>query len=398
MCPPGLLRKESDKRIEVNLYMIRVLHVADKLTVGDSTFHGVTQLFSWWIPRFDKSRYNVSVCSLRKRDKAGEYLEKLGIKVFYLNKWKFDPFTLSSLLSLIKNERIDILHLHGYGSWTFGRIAGLFSRTPIVVHEHMVDRNIPIYQRIVDHMLSGTTTRGIAVSDAVKDFMVNCRGLRRDRVKVAENGIPLESFLLNAGKKPPNETATEWLAKLRIPLNHKIVGAIGRLNPVKGYNYYLEAAKKVLREYSQVRFLIVGDGELRQSLEKMARRLGIARHVEFTGHCEDVAPLLSIMDIMVIASLSEGGPITLFEAMASGCAVISTNTIGLKHKIKDGQTGFLVPPENSNAIARKLLQLLKDSDLCKAMGGRAKEVSHQYDIRNTVRQLEECYEEVLRQR
>ena len=101
--------------------MINVLHVADKLTLGDSSIHGVTQLFSMWLPRFDETRYNVSLCSLRTRDSGGAYLEEKGIRVFYLNKGKFDPLTLTDLLRLVRKENVHILHLHGYGSTTFGR-------------------------------------------------------------------------------------------------------------------------------------------------------------------------------------------------------------------------------------------------------------------------------------
>ena len=171
--------------------MINILLVTDKLSVGDSTIHGVTRLFSWWIPRFDKSRYDVSVCSLRKRDKAGEYLERIGIKVFYLGKGKFDPFTLPSLIRIVRNERVDILHLHGYGAWTFGRLAGVLCNIPAVVHEHMVDYNIPVYQRVADRILSRTTTKAIAVSNAVKDFMIRYRSMAENCLKVVTNGIPL---------------------------------------------------------------------------------------------------------------------------------------------------------------------------------------------------------------
>jgi len=378
--------------------MIKVLHIADKLSIGDSTIHGVTRLFSWWVPRFDKNRYDVSICSLRKRDNAGEYLEKIGIKVFYLNKGKFDPFTLPSLIRIVRNERVDILHLHGYGAWTFGRMAGVLCNIPTVAHEHMVDRNIPVYQRLADRILAGATTYAIAASNMVKDFIVRYRGVPEDRVKVVINGIPMESFGSPNCRGRQAVGVADWRARLSIPPNHKVVGTVGRLSLIKGHRYLLEAAFEVLKKYPEVTFLIVGDGELRGLLEEMTKQLGIHDHVRFTGHCDDVIPLYAIMDIMVIASLSEGGPITLFEAMASRCAVVSTSTIGLRNTIEDSRTGFLVPPSNSKALAEKILLLLNDSDLCKAIAVRAKEASYHYDILNTVRQLELCYNKILRKR
>ena len=93
--------------------MIRVLHVSDKLTVGTAVLHGVTRVFSWWIPEYDRKRFTVSVCSLRDRDRAADYLEGLGITVHCLGKGKFDPRTVTALLQLARSQAIDILHLHG---------------------------------------------------------------------------------------------------------------------------------------------------------------------------------------------------------------------------------------------------------------------------------------------
>ena len=86
--------------------------------------HGVKRLFSWMIPRFDPARYNVSLVSLRKKDLSEETLESLGIDITYLHRSKFDPATLTALLKVIDRQQIDILHLHGYGATTFGRMAG----------------------------------------------------------------------------------------------------------------------------------------------------------------------------------------------------------------------------------------------------------------------------------
>jgi len=274
-------------------------------------------------------------------------------------------------------------------------LAGLLCGIPTIIHEHMIDNNIPLYQRLADYLLAGTTTYAISISNAVKEFMVQRRSVPEDRVEVVINGIPL----MNLGSQNHSEderlSVEDWRERLSIPSHHKIVGTVGRLNVVKGHRYFLEAASKVLKQYHETTFVIVGDGELRGSLIEMAEQLDIGDHVRFTGHCDDVTPLYIMMDIMVIASLSEGGPITLFEAMASKCAIVSTNTIGLKDVIGDDGIGFLVNPMNPDALAEKILLLLNDPDLCQAMGKKAQEESREYDIRNTVRKLEACYQMVL---
>lgn len=375
--------------------MINVLHVADKLTVGNSTIHGVTRLLSWLLPRFDRNRFCLSVCSLRGRDRAGQYLEERGIKVIYLNKGKFDPRTVTKLMKVIKKESVDILHLHGYGAWTFGRIAGLLCRIPALVQEHMIDTNIPMYQRFVDRCLASTTAHSIAVSESVKDFMIRYRAIPKGHVEVIRNGLPLDYFQSGNGSEGRKMFQADLRDKLNIPSTHKIVGTVGRLHSVKGHRYFLEAAREVIKQYQSVTFLVIGDGELRESLEEMTRVLGIKRYVRFTGHCENIVPLYSLMDIFVIASISEGGPITLFEAMATGCAIVSTDTIGLKDVIENGRTGFLVPAGDVAAIANRIGLLLGNDNRLREMKVATRKVSTTFDIAETIVKIENCYDRVL---
>ena len=98
--------------------------------------HGVKRLFAWMIPRFDARRYNVSLVSLRRKDLSEETLESLGIDITYIGKSKFDPTTLPALLKIVARKQIDVLHMHGYGATTFGRLAAGLRGTPAILHEH----------------------------------------------------------------------------------------------------------------------------------------------------------------------------------------------------------------------------------------------------------------------
>ena len=115
--------------------------------------HGVKRLFGWMIPRFDRERYNVSLVSLRKKDLSEETLESMGIDITYLGKSKFDPTTLPALLKVIRRKQIDILHLHGYGATTFGRIAAGMRSIPTIVHEHANLTDTPWFQKVADAIL-----------------------------------------------------------------------------------------------------------------------------------------------------------------------------------------------------------------------------------------------------
>jgi glycosyltransferase involved in cell wall biosynthesis len=369
---------------------INVLHVADKLSTGESTIHGVTQLFAWWFPEYNHKRYNVSLCSLREKDRAGEFVESLGIRTHYLNRGKFDPRTLTDLWGLVMREDIQILHLHGYGAGTFGRLCALVLGIPVIIHEHMYDEYMPLYQRLADRALGKFTARGIAVSASVRDFMVRDRSIPENLVEVIYNGAPMKLFS-RAGR----EESQSWKSRLGIPQDHLVVGIVGRLNKIKGHTYFLQAAKEVLDEFQPVTFLVVGDGELMEPLKELSRDLGIENRVVFMGYSDSVSSILKEVDVKVISSISEGIPLTLFEAMNAGCPVVSTDVGGIKEILEEGKTGFLTPPKDPIALAEKILILLKENTLRESMSAAAKEASRNYDVSRNVRKFEAIYEELI---
>src|SRR4030095_11677503 len=115
------------------------------------------RLFAWMLPRFDGSRFNVSLVSLRKKDLSEETLDSLGIDITYLHKGKVDPATLTHLLKIIDQKQIDILHLHGYGATTFGRLAGAMRRLPTILHEHANLTDTPWFQKVAGPLGEAST-------------------------------------------------------------------------------------------------------------------------------------------------------------------------------------------------------------------------------------------------
>jgi len=372
--------------------MISVLHVADKLSVGESTIHGVTRLFSWWVPGFEKNQFDVMVCSLRSQDKAGDFLEGLGVKVFYLNRGKFDPRTLSSLVKFLKDEKVDIVHLHGYGSWTFGRIAAVICHIPAIVHEHMVDDSIPWYQRIVDKLLAPLTERGIAVSKAVSDFMIDRRSINPGKMEIVYNGIPGEYC-----SKYSDASKDEFASEIGVKRNGIIMGVVGRLHPLKGQDIFLDAASIISAKHPNVYFTLVGDGEFREALESKAEKLQIKDRVRFVGHVDDVRPLVSLMDVLVITSHSEGFSLVAVEGMAAGKAIAGTNVGGLPEVVKDGETGLLVPPGDPRVLAAALERILNDKALRLFLAENAEQdCKERFMISSTVREFRRIYRDALR--
>jgi len=368
---------------------IHVIHVCDKFGMRGSTIHGASRLFAWWMPRFDSERFNVKLYALKRPDSASRALEAQGVRLSYLGKSAFNPGTLASFVGVIRREQADVLHLHGWIAANYGRMAGRLTGVPTIMHEHGVEPNFPKTQRAADFILAGFTHTAVAVSQGVRDFLVNKRFVRPSKIRLIYNGAPIEKFT----PADPDAVASEK-RRLGIPPDSPVIGTVGRLDTEKGMNYLLQSAKRVLAQFPEARFLIVGDGPKREELEAEARDLGILQSVVFTGYRSDVPLLQSLMDIQAFASLWEGTPLTAFEAMAMGKTIVSTNAGGLGEILEDGRSALVVPTCDPQALSDAITRLLADRSLADKLAANAKMMSRAYDISRTVRKLELLYEEL----
>jgi glycosyltransferase involved in cell wall biosynthesis len=349
--------------------------------------HGVKRLFSWMIPRFDPARCRVALVSLRKRDLSEETLDALGIDITYLGRSRFDPLTLRGLLRVIDAQQTDVLHLHGYGATTFGRLAGALRGLPTILHEHANLTDTPWFQKIADRALEPFTDIALAVSRSTADFVVNARLVSPSKVKVVYLGVPLEQF-----SRPRSETLVfEARQELGIAPGEFAVGTITRLHESKGNWYLVEAAATVLRERPQARFLLVGEGPLRADLEAQADRLGLGDRFVFGGFRRDVARTLSAFDLCVFPSLWEGTPITAFEALAMGKPIVATDADGLLDILTDGRDAAIVPKRDAGALARKIIWAIDHPEERTRLAAAARIVGRQYDIDVFVRKMERLY-------
>jgi len=367
---------------------LNVLQVCDHLGWEGSRMHGVKRLFSWMIPRFDRERYNVSLVSLRKKDLSEETLESMGVDIEYLHKGKFDPATLTALLKVIDRRQIDILHLHGYGATTFGRIAGKMRGLPTILHEHANLTDTPWFQKIADRMLASSTDIAIAVSKSTADFVINARLVPPERVKVVYLGVPLEEF----SRPRTVQEMAEARHELGATPDEFIVGTITRLHDSKGNEYLVEAAKAVLQRRPKTRFYLFGEGPLRPALEAQAKALGIADRFVFGGFTRDVAATLSAFDLSVFPSLWEGTPLTVFESLAMGKAIVATDADGLVDVLTHDRDALIVPKRNAAALAGGIVTLLDSPELRSRLSVQARMTGRQYDILAFVKKMERLYD------
>ena len=366
---------------------LNVVQICDHLGWPGSRMHGVKRLFAWMIPRFDPARFNVSLISLRAPDTSGDRLEDHGIDVSYLSRSKFDPRTLPALLRALDRRNADILHLHGYGATTFGRLAAARRGWPALLHEHANLTDTPWFQKVADRLLAPYTDLAIAVSRSTADFVTRARLVPEARTRVVYLGAPVDEF---AGGRTPEEVRSVRSA-LGLPAEGPLVGTITRLMPAKGNEYLVEAARTVLDDVPDAHFCIVGEGELGSDLEALARRLGVAGRVRFAGYTRDVAGALAAFDVVAFPSLWEGTPLTAFEALAAGRPIVATDADGLSDILHHDRDAIIVPKRNPGALARALVTLLRSPDRRAELAAAAAATGAAYDIGVFVRKLERLY-------
>jgi len=175
----------------------------------------------------------------------------------------------------------------------------------------------------------------------------------------------------------------------------KVVGTIARLREEKGVKYLIESATEILKTFPETVFFIAGDGPLRGYLENLSKDLGIQDKIIFAGFCDHVPAILSIVDIFVAPSLSEGFGLGIVEAMTMGKPVIATRVGGIREILSDGKTGLFIPPQDPHSIAEKVIYLLKNENETKRLGEKASEESKKYDINVYVTKLEKLYIELI---
>jgi len=217
-----------------------------------------------------------------------------------------------------------------------------------------------------DRMVGRLLDRVIAVSEAARDFLIRTKGYRAEAITVVPNGRDLSVFA-------PGRARAAARKELGLDETVPLVGVVGRLEAQKGHAHLLDAWPTVIREFPDARLLLVGEGSLRGPLEAQAAALGVVGSVIFAGFRPDVPRVLDAIDVLCLPSLYEGMPLTAIEAAAMARPVVATAVDGTPEVVRDGDTGRLVPPADAPALARALLDVLRDPAGARRMGaaGRA---------------------------
>jgi glycosyltransferase involved in cell wall biosynthesis len=366
---------------------LTIVHICDHLGWEGSRMHGVKRLFAWMIPRFDGSRFAVSLISLRRKDLSEDTLEQYGIDVTYMGRHKFDPATYPALLKVLRRKQADVLHMHGYGATTFGRLCAWRMGLPSILHEHANHGDTPWFQKAADRALAPHTDIALAVSESTREFTVRARLMPDARTKTVYLGAPLDEF---ARPRSVEEVAAARAA-LGIAADTIAVGTVTRLMPAKGNEFLVAAVPAIVQRHPRARIYITGEGELQSVLADQARALGLADRLVFLGFQRDVAAVLSAYDVLVFPSLWEGTPLTVFEALAMGKPIVATDADGLMDVLKDQRDALVVPTRDAARLAGAVNTLIEQPELAARLAAGARRTGARYDIQAFVTKMERLY-------
>jgi glycosyltransferase involved in cell wall biosynthesis len=323
------------------------------------------------------------------RPRALEGREPIGCRILDLSRsGNPDPLLLGRLAHLLRAHRYDIVHTHLVHAGIAGKLAALAGATPVVTTRHYAwDHKEGTILYRLENRLTRRCAAVIAVSDAVRAYLIDRRIARAEQVVTIPNGVDLERF---------DPAATR---ALRVDLaSPPRIGMVGRLHPQKGHSVGLRAFSTILRRYPDASMEIVGRGDLRESLEREARELGIAGRIRFHGSVShaDIARHMASWDLAVFPSLWEGFGIAAAEAMAMELPVVASRVEGLAEVVEDGTTGLLVPPDDPRALADAVLRLLSNRAEAEEMGRRGRiRVTDRFSIESGAARIRNVYTSIL---
>jgi len=383
---------------------IKALHIITRLDKGGSAENTFLTIMG-----LHENGYEVSLMSGQvsdSRQDRREQIRKHGIRYIFIPELVRTISPLKDLKALFKiyrylrKERFDIVHSHTSKAGFLGRLAAKLAGVPVVIHTPHGHVFFGYFGRIktklfifVERMSSRLADKIIALTYREKRDYLLFNIAKEDKFVVINSGVDLNKF-----KELPFNEIQNFKRKLGIPEHSLIVGTVGRLVPIKGPEFLIEAAKLIIPKYPSTLFIFTGDGHLRQNLKKKTLEMGVEENVIFLGWRDDVDKIISIYDILVLPSLNEGMGRALVEAMALGKPIVASDIGGVPDLITHGKNGFLVPPKNPGLLAKYMQILIEKKERRESMGQSGKEIAFNFSKEIMIEKITALYEELLTKR
>jgi len=367
---------------------IRALFVVPDLRVGGAERHVTTLL-----PRMDPERFTPSlICLGAEGDLYPEVIEA-GVDATALRLRKRQAVrALCTLVATLRRTRPDVVVMRGYNAETLGRIAARIAGVKhTIVWAHNIGDARPRgrVRAWLDRILEGHTSRYFGVAELQRDYLTEQLRYPADKIRIVHNGVDPARFAVDPSRA--------ILAEFGFDPTDRVVAIVAALRPEKDHETFLWAARRVVDVEPTAKFLVVGDGPMRTRLETLCGDLELTANVHFAGARGDIARLLAAIDVFVLSSITvECFPIALLEAMASARPAVCTAVGGIPEIVRDGETGYLVPPNDSVRLSGRILDLLSNPSVAKEFGraGRAR-VEQEFTLDRSVNKAQEAIEDVV---
>ena len=348
-------------------------------------------------------RCNVFVATLELDGVLLDEINRLGlnsIPEFRLNSF-YDLHAARQLrrfAQFLKKNEIDVVHTHDFYTNIFGMAAAGLARVPVRIASRRESAVRPQTQRFVERAAYRLAHAVVANCEEVRQQLIR-EGVPARKVRTVYNGLDV------ARVQPAHTDRNEVLRLLDLPEKARFVTITANMRAhvrepaplcFKDHPTFLRAAKRVAERVPDAAFIIAGEGDLMEATRDLARTLGIADRTFFIGRCQDVGSVLSISDVCVLSSSSEGFSNAILEYMAAGRPVVATDVGGAREAIIHGETGYLVPVGADDQMADHIISLLLDEESAGSMGesGRRR-VNEKFSTVKQLQNVERLYTELL---
>ena len=389
--------------------MPRVLRILNRLIIGGPAINA-TYLTKYMAPEFETM---LVIGGKDDHEQDADHLSlDLGIEPVVVPDMKREISPLSDghayqkVKRLIEKFRPDIVHTHAAKSGVIGRLAADACKVPVVVHTfhgHVFHSYFSKFKSNtfiqIERYLAKRSTGIIAISDIQKNELANDYNIcSADKIKIIPLGLDLGKFQKNQDLK-----RADFRKRFQIATDEIAIGIIGRVVPVKNHSLFVAAAKKVLDNTSKkIRFVVIGDGDMRPQVEEDFRDAGIdyayypqeprAATAICTSWQTEMDVVLAGLDIVALTSHNEGTPVSLIEAQAAGRPVVSTNVGGVADVVIDNQCGYITEPDDIDLFAEALLKLIENEERRIYFGSQGRQfVQDKFSYQRLVKDMSEYY-------
>ena len=358
---------------------LRVMFLLTSMPVG-----GAETLLANLVRRLDRDRFSPEVACLKELGPLGEELSAEIPVHSELLACKYDLRVTPRLVRLFRSRRLDAVVTVGAGDKMFwGRLAARLANVPVVVAA-LHSTGWPDGVGCLNRMLTPLTDAFIAVAGSHADFLVQHERFPKHKVTTILNGVDTQRFA--------RRDATALRQSLGIAPDAPVVGIVAALRPEKNHALFLAGAKQILQRIPAARFLVVGDGERRESLQQFASQLQLGDAVSFLGSRNDVPELLSAMDVLALTSHNEASPVSILEALSTELPVVAADVGSVSESVIDERTGRLFPAGDLTAFADRTIELLQEEPLRRQFGKAGRELVIE---RGSLESMVEGYQHLL---